>query len=43
MKERFERYFGTLEGLSTEELDWWVDKLVRAAKRKLGARHRSHR
>ena len=35
MKERFERYFGTLEGLSTEELDWSVDKLVSAEKRNL--------
>ena len=33
MKERFERYFETLEGLSTEELDRSTESLVRAEKR----------
>ncbi len=33
MKERFERYFETLEGLSTVELDGSAEKLVRAEKR----------
>ncbi len=33
MKEKFERYFETLKGLSTEELDLSADKLVRTEKR----------
>ena len=35
MIERFKRYFETLEGLSTEELDRSAEKLVRAEKRNL--------
>ncbi len=35
MKERFERYFETLEGLSTEELDRSTERLVRAEKRNM--------
>jgi len=33
MIEKFKTYFETLEGLSTEELDRSVEKLVRAEKR----------
>ena len=33
MKERVEKYFETLEGLSTTELDHSIEKLVRAEKR----------
>ena len=33
MIEKFENYFETLEGLSTEELDRSVEKLVRAENR----------